>query len=95
MDAPKRGGVWQRLRRLDERSGATDYVHSRAEFFAPGYVLGVVVLVILGVAGAVQGDGPLVLFAVFGLLMVGPYAYVGVRSWRARNRSDDRWRDPW
>lgn len=85
-------GLGDRLRRLDDRTGARDYQQSRAESFSPLYVVFVVGL--YGVA-AFQRDPVVAAFATFALVFLSPFIYVGLRNRRARNRSEDKWRDPW
>jgi Flp pilus assembly protein TadB len=81
-----------RLRRLDEWSGAHEYAHSRAEFFAPFWLVGLLVLVVLAV---VRKDGALGLFVAVAAVGYSPFLYVGFRHRRDRKRSGDKWHEPW
>ncbi len=85
-------GIGDRLRRLDERTGAHDYARSRVEFFAPFWIIGFAILAVLAV---VRRDVALGVFAAAGIVGYSPFIYVGMRHRRDRNRGPDKWRDPW
>lgn len=87
MARSRRAAAW--LRELDERSGAKEYAASRLEFFAPGYVVGTSVMLLIAVTSALRGNLPATIFGVVGSALMGLQAFVGMRHRRARNR------DPW